>query len=269
MKLAPWQPWLSHGNSFVKQREVWRLKLTVISWGMPFVCQAKSPEPTGGRGSLVRALGVGPLGLGGQRGHTVPCPCRCPCQCCAWESTQGKPGFLLLSASSQTCLLQHGGFSPLAAVILLGWLAFRRHACAPTQPFSTRTAAPWQAAAGVSRTLAQHGAQVGPCLGTPACGGGRPRCHEVCRASASLHAARWGRASVGQLLPAPGVRAVSEQWVESRKRRMGNRIWLRRRRQPRPLGPFPFPAPESPSHSRRLWGCAEGTGMLPPGRAGA
>lgn len=78
-----------------------------------------------------------------------------------------------------------------------------------------------------------------------------------------------GKACAGQLPPAPGVRAVSKQWVESRKRRMGNRIQLRRRRQPRPLGPFPFPAPESPSHSRQPRGRTEGTGMLPPRRAGA
>lgn len=51
-----------------------------------------------------------PLGLGGQRGRAVPLPCRC----CAWESAWGKPGFLLLSTSSQTCLLQRGGFSSLA-----------------------------------------------------------------------------------------------------------------------------------------------------------
>lgn len=74
-----------------------------------------------------------------------------------------------------------------------------------------------------------------------------PRGPALCTASAP-----WGRSSTGQLLPAaPGVRAGSKQWVESRKRRMGNRIWLRRRRQPRPLGPLPFPAPQSPSHSRR------------------
>lgn len=74
-----------------------------------------------------------------------------------------------------------------------------------------------------------------------------PRSPELCTASAP-----WGTSSTGQLPPAaPGVRAGSKQWVESRKRRMGNRIWLRRRRQPRPLGPLPFPAPQSPSHSRR------------------
>lgn len=49
---------------------------------------------------------------------------------------------------------------------------------------------------------------------------------------------------------------------------MGNRIWLRRRRQPRPLGPFPFPAPESPSHSPEPRGCTKGTGCCHLGGLG-
>lgn len=118
------------------------------------------------------------------------------------------------------------------------------------------------------QSLAQRGAQVGH-ASHPARGGGRLRCHEVCAASAPPHAAPRGTACAGLLPTAPGVRAVSKQWVESRKRRMGNRIWLRRRRQPRPLGPFPFPAPESPSHSHQPRGCTEGMGMPLPGRAGA
>lgn len=100
------------------------------------------------------------------------------------------------------------------------WLDFITLPCAPAQPLSIRTLAPQWAAAGVSWTLAQHGAQVGPCLSAPACGSGRPRCHEVCTASASLHTARRGRACVGQLRrllesglsPNNGWRAGNAAW---------------------------------------------------------
>lgn len=88
------------------------------------------------------------------------------------------------------------------------WLAFCRPACAPALSLSDL--------AGMDQTLAQYRAQVQPCLSTPTRGAGRPLCPKVCAASALPHAA-----CTGQLQPAPGVRAVSKQWVESRKQSHG------------------------------------------------
>lgn len=192
----------------------------------------------------------------------------CPCQHWAWESAQGKPGFLLLPLPPRHVYHNTEGFLPGQwPPSHMGWAACCRPACAPPQPLSSRTVSPRWAAAG--RVRPWHSTEPGWAMPrTPARGGRRLRCREVCTASASPHAAPRGTACAGLLPTAPGVRAVSKQWVESRKRRMGNRIWLRRRRQPRPLGPFPFPAPESPSHSRQPRGCTEGMGMPPPGGLG-
>lgn len=162
------------------------------------------------------------------------------------------------------------GFPPLAVATLLCGLAGFLSPClcscsAPFNPDSSPTMGRCRRESGPSITWSPGGAM-------PQHPGSWRQEAKVSRGVYGLSVAARrspGTACAGQLLPAPGVRAVSEQWVESRKRHMGNRIWLRRRRQPRPLGPFPFPAPESPSHSRQPRGCTKGTEMLPPGRAGA
>ena len=113
----------------------------VVSWGMPFISQAKSPDPTRGWGSLTGGLGVGPPGSGGTAGLCRAVPC-CAMPVPVPVLVLGKPGFLLLSASSQTCLLQCGGFCPRQwPPARMGWPAFCHPACAPTRPLSTRMAA--------------------------------------------------------------------------------------------------------------------------------
>lgn len=53
---------------------------------------------------------MGLLWLGGQQGHAMPHPC--PCWHHAWESTQGKLGFLLLSTSPRRVCCNMEGFLP-------------------------------------------------------------------------------------------------------------------------------------------------------------
>jgi len=234
--------------------------------GNAFHFPGKEPGPHQRLGQPHRRAGCGTPWVRGDSG-AVPCRamlCHARAGACAGAGEARLSAALRLLPDMFTAMWRV--LSPAVATRPHGLASFLSPClCSHSAPFN----ADGSPVTGMSQAPAQHGAQVGLCLSTPARGGGRPRCHEVCTASASPHSTHRGRACIGQLPPAPGVRAVSKQWVESRKRRMGNRIWLRRRRQPRPLGPFPFPAPESPSHSHQPRGCTEGTGMLLPGRTGA
>lgn len=212
MRLAPRQPWLSRGNSLICEAVG-----GLLGEAYAVFLQNAIHFPN----EMLRACRrLGREGwVWGQRCHAgavlVPLPMLALCMGKCWGKSRLSAAFYFLPdmfTATWRGFSQGSGHSPIEAGGF--WSP------CPAWTLSTGTVAlPWNAA-GMSQAPAQHSAQMEPCLSTPARGSGRPRCHEMCTASASPHAAHQGQPVQGssrQLLesgPSPnnGWRAGNAAW---------------------------------------------------------